>query len=61
MWFDNLFSDLSVRSSIQDSALRVDRAVAAVHEANRRTTMRGAALDQQLAELRARRDALLSG
>ena len=24
VWFDNLFSDLSVRSSIQDSSLRVD-------------------------------------
>ena len=61
VWFDNLFSDLSVRSSIQDSSLRVDRAIAAVHEANRRMTVRGAALDQQLAELRARRDALLAG
>ena len=61
MWFDNLFSDLSVRSSIRDSAPRVDPAVAAAHEAMTRMTLRGAALDQQLAELRARRDVLLSG
>ena len=61
VWFDNLFSDLSVRSSIQDSALRVERAVAAVHEANRRMTLRGAALDAQRARLRTRRDDLLSG
>ena len=61
VWFDNLFSDLSVRASIQDSALQVERASAAVHEAIRRMTLRGAALDQQLTELRARRDALLTG
>ena len=61
VWFDNLFSDLSVRASIQGSSLQVDRAVAAVNEANRRMALRGAALEQQQAELRARRDALLTG
>jgi hypothetical protein len=51
VWFDNVFSDLSVRSSIKDSVLRVDTALAAV--------LRGAALDQRLADLTARRDQLL--
>ena len=61
MWFDNIFSDLSVRSSIKDSQVRVDRAIAAVHEANRRMTVRSVALDQRGADLRGQRDALLGG
>ena len=57
VWFDNIFSDLSVRSSIKDSVLRVDTAVASVREAMARLGLRGAALDQRLADLTARRDA----
>ncbi|HET7821158.1 MAG TPA: hypothetical protein VFL10_06495 [Ornithinibacter sp.] len=60
VWFDNVFSDLSVRSSIKDSVLRVDTAVASVREAMARLGLRGAALDQRLADLTARRDELLS-
>ena len=54
VWFDNIFSDLSVRSSIKDSQVRVDTAVASVREAMQRLTVRGAALDQRVADLRAR-------
>jgi hypothetical protein len=57
---DNVFSDLSVRSSTKDSVLRVDTAVASVREAMARLGVRGAALEQRLADLTARRDALLS-
>ena len=60
VWFDNVVSDLSVRSSIKDSVLRVDTAVASVREAMARLGLRGAALEQRLADLTARRDALLS-
>ena len=61
VWFDNLFSDLSVRSSIQDSATAGRAASRRRARGEPRMTLRGAALDQQLAELRARRDALLTG
>ena len=33
VWFDNLFSDLSVRSSIKDSQCASTAAVTSVHEA----------------------------
>ena len=59
VWFDNVFSDLSVRSSIKDSQARVEAAAASVREAMQRLMVRSAALDQRIAELRARRDALL--
>lgn len=61
VWFDNVFSDLSVRSSIKDSVERVETAVVAVREAMQRLLVRSAALDERIAELRARRDALLTG
>jgi hypothetical protein len=60
VWFDNLFSDLSVRSSIKTSRARVDTASDAVREAMARLLLREAALAQRATELRARRDALLS-
>ena len=52
VWFDNVFSDLSVRSSIKDSQVRVDAAVTSVREAMQRMTLRSAALDQRVADLR---------
>ena len=61
VWFDNVFSDLSVRSSIKDSLSRVESASAAVRDAMLRLLVRSAALDERIAELRARRDALLTG
>jgi hypothetical protein len=48
-----------VRSSIKDSQARVEAAAASVREAMQRLMVRSAALDRRLAELRARRDALL--
>ena len=61
VWFDNIFSDLSVRSSIKDSQVRVDTAVTSVREAMQRMTVRSVALDQRGADLRGQRDALLGG
>ena len=61
VWFDNIFSDLSVRSSIKDSATRVDASLASVREAMRTISARAAALEQQAADLRGRRDALIGG
>ncbi len=61
VWFDNVFSDLSVRSSIKDSQVRVDAAVTSVREAMQRMTVRSVALDQRVVDLTARRDALLGG
>ena len=60
VWFDNLFSDLSVRSSIKDSLERVEGASASVRETMLRLLVRSAALDERIAELSARRDALLT-
>ena len=54
VWFDNIFSDLSVRSSIKDSQVRVDTAVTSVREAMQRMTAAlRSALDQRGADLRA--------
>ena len=61
VWFDNVVSDLSVRASIRNGAARVDAAANAVREAMQRLLVRSAALDERVAELRARRDALLTG
>ena len=61
VWFDNLFSDLSVRSSIRSSLDRVDTASGAVREAMALLLLREAALGQRASGLRARRDALLGG
>jgi DNA repair exonuclease SbcCD ATPase subunit len=61
VWFDNVVSDLSVRSSIKDSQARVQDAAASVREAMQRLVVRRATLDQRVADLRARRDALLGG
>jgi hypothetical protein len=61
VWFDNVFSDLSVRSSIKDSVARVEEASVAVREAMQRLLVRSTALDERIADLRTRRDALLTG
>lgn len=61
VWFDNIFTDLSVRSSIKNSAQGVREASEAVREAMSRMAVRSAVLDERLADLRARRDVLLSG
>ena len=61
VWFDNVFSDLSVRSSIKDSVARVEAASVAVREALQGLLVRSTALDERVADLVARRDALLTG
>lgn len=60
IWFDNLFSDLSVRSSIKTSVDRVRTAAESVRAALQHLMERAADLEQRLAALRARRDELLS-
>ena len=59
VWFDNVFSDLSVRSSIKDSLQRVEAAAGSVREAMQGLLLRSAELDRRIADLRSRRDALL--
>lgn len=60
VWFDNVFSDLSVRSRIKASLADVDGAAAAVRAALTEVTARGQALRAREDELRRERDALLS-
>ncbi len=60
VWFDNIFSDLSVRSSIKASLGRVEEARASVRDALQRLTVRAAELDRRVTELRARRDEIVS-
>jgi hypothetical protein len=61
VWFDNVFSDLSVRSSIKESLARVETASETVRDAMQRLLVRSVALDARIEELTARRDALLTG
>ncbi len=60
VWFDNVFTDLSVGARITESLRDVDAALAAVRTGLEGLTLRTAALEQEEAELRERRDALLS-
>lgn len=59
VWFDNLVTDWSVRSRINDAAARVDAALAAVREALGTTSQRLVGLHERVEELRARRDELV--
>jgi hypothetical protein len=61
VWFDNVFTDLSVRSSIKDSLARVETASVAVRDAMQGLLVRSVALDARIAELAARRDTLMTG
>lgn len=49
-----------MRSSIKDSLERVEVAAVAVREAMQRLLVRSVALDERIADLRGRRDALLT-
>lgn len=60
VWFDNIFSDLSVRRSIKESIARVDRVGVSVRTALDATAVRAAELSAREAALLARRDAVLS-
>lgn len=60
VFFDNIFSDMAVRSRIQDAARRADQTARAVHEALARLDAARTDVARQLAELRGRRDAMLT-
>lgn len=61
VWFDNIFSDLAVRSRIQDATDRVGRAAQQVELALHVVADKGRALQAELAELDRRREQLLLG
>ncbi|MEO7423036.1 MAG: hypothetical protein ABIU87_11645 [Ornithinibacter sp.] len=60
VWFDNIFSDLSVRRSIKESIVQVDRVSVSVRTASEVTAVRAAELSRREADLLARRDEELS-
>ncbi|QKE84285.1 hypothetical protein [Arthrobacter sp. NEB 688] len=61
VWFDNLFTDLSVRARIKDSLVDVDAAALAVRDVLAELGRRSAALAQERATLLQRRDELAAG
>ncbi|WP_377641668.1 hypothetical protein [Oryzobacter terrae] len=61
VWFDNIFTDLSVRSRIKESSADVDAALTSVRAAVQALTARRADLRTHGADLRRERDALLGG
>ena len=61
VWFDNIFSDLSVRSRIKESSADVDAALSSVRAAVQALTARAADLRTRGVDLRRERDALLGG
>ncbi len=61
VWFDNIFTDLSVRSRIKESSADVSAALTSVRAAVQALTARAADLRTRGAELRRERDTLLDG
>ena len=61
VWFDNVFTDWSVRNRIAEARDRVDAAGRAVDAVRRRLADRSATVDAELAALAARRESLLVG
>jgi chromosome segregation ATPase len=59
VWFDNFFSDMAVRSRIQDAAQRVAGALTQVERALGAIEERGRDLGRELAELERRREELV--
>jgi chromosome segregation ATPase len=59
VWFDNIFSDLAVRSRIQDAGQRVSGAIVQVERALTALAERGHELQRELAELDRRREELV--
>jgi chromosome segregation ATPase len=59
VWFDNFFSDMAVRSRIQDAAERVAGALTQVERALGAIEERGRDLERELAELERRREELV--
>ena len=61
VFFDNLFSDLAVRSRIQEASARVESGLAAVGQVLDRLQQRGEQIQREQAELDERRQRLLAG
>ncbi len=59
VWFDNIFSDWSVRNRIDEAASRLARAHRPVGEVRQRLAERATALDEELGRLARRRHELL--
>ncbi|HEY0950145.1 hypothetical protein, partial [Nocardioides sp.] len=59
VWFDNIFTDWSVKSRITDAARRTDEAARAVHEIRTRLAGRDRELATRIAELGDERERLL--
>jgi uncharacterized protein YhaN len=59
VFFDNIFTDLRVRSRIQDAELRVGDALAQVEATMQRLSERGRQIAAEQAELSGRREQLL--
>ena len=60
VFFDNIFSDWSVRARVQDAATRVDRAMQTVEQALHEVSARGAQVQQELRGIEAERERLLT-
>lgn len=61
VWFDNIFSDMAVRSRIQDTLGRVAHTQQQVHHALTALEQKGHRLAAELAELEREREALVHG
>jgi hypothetical protein len=61
VWFDNIFSDMAVRSRIEDARRRVDQALQQVQLAMASLEGKGRDLARELSVLDARREQLLLG
>lgn len=59
VWFDNIFSDLGVRSRIEDAARRVAQALHEVQQALAALEQKGGDIARELTDLDARREQLL--
>lgn len=61
VWFDNIFSDMAVRSRIDDARNRVGAALQQVDQALAALAQKGRGVESELARLQSRREQLLLG
>jgi hypothetical protein len=61
VWFDNIFSDMAVRSRIEDAARRVAQAIEQVEQALAVLAEKGRGIERELVDLDSRRERLLVG
>lgn len=59
VWFDNIFSDWSVKSRIDQAARRTAEAAGMVHEIRTRLAAQRREVEARVAELTSRRERLL--